>query len=517
MSHLAVENISKTYGMIKANRSICFSVEKGEVLAILGENGAGKTTLMRMIYGLEKPDAGKILVNDQLANIQSPTDAIRLGIGMVHQHFMLVNNFTVAENLILGMREMTGPVLNMREMNQKVDAFFKQYKFDIDPKAIVGTLPVGLQQRVEIMKALFKGAEILVLDEPTAVLTPMEIKELMGIINQLRASGKSILFISHKLDEVMEVSQKVLVLRQGQVIGEVETAKTTKNELIKMMIGRELAVLRKDALDDSLTQKPVLSVKDLCVKGKNGRSLKKVSLDVWNHEVLAVAGVDGNGQVELVEAITGLKKVESGSISLNGQDITNLSVRAIRNHGLSHIPEDRRARGLVLSFSLIDNYILINHDRPPYAKGIFLRRKAAVEHAETLNKEYGVYCSGVSALASTLSGGNQQKVIVAREIDAQPDVLVAVKPTRGVDVGAIEHIHSCILKERDKNKAVLLVSSELDEIMELADRIVVMCNDEITGCVWADETSEKELGELMTGVSRKFTALEPRRGTTCAS
>ncbi|MEL7608062.1 MAG: ABC transporter ATP-binding protein [Bacillota bacterium] len=506
-----VNGISKCYGNVKANQNISFRLNEGEVLAVLGENGAGKTTLMRIIYGLEAADEGFVAIDGKRVRIDSPKDSIRLGIGMVHQHFMLVENFTVAENMILGTRRKKSELLDMKNVNERVKALFDEYRLPLDPKRIVGSLPVGLQQRVEIMKALYKGARILVLDEPTAVLTPMEIKELFHIVKQLTEAGKSVVFISHKLDEVMEVSDRVLVLRQGKVMGEVKTADTTKNELIRMMIGRELKALCKQEPPKSLERRVALDVKNLCVKGSRGKSIRDITFQLWNNEILGVAGVDGNGQNELVEAITGLRKIQSGQILVNGVKTAGLSVRRIRNLGLAHIPEDRRARGLILSQDLVSNYLLENHARPPFSKARVLRKKAGIEYAERLNREYQVVADSVFDKAETLSGGNQQKVVVAREIEQQPDVLVAVKPTRGVDVGAIEYIHGCILKEREKGKAILLVSSELEEIMALSDRILVMYNGGITGCVWACDVTREDLGAMMTGVKRDFTAIEPWR------
>ena len=507
---LEVNGISKSYGNVKANQKISFQLNQGEVLAVLGENGAGKTILMRIIYGLEVADEGSISIDGKQVQINSPKDSIKLGIGMVHQHFMLAENLTVAENMILGTREKLTELINMKKVNEQIKEIFDEYNMPLDPKQIVGSLPVGLQQRVEIMKALYKGAQILVLDEPTAVLTPMEIRELFQIIKELTKNGKSVIFISHKLDEVMEVSDRILVLRQGKVVGEVKTKDTTKTELIKMMIGRELRALNKGLEFGSLNRKVLLSVDKLCVKGSGGKCIRDVSFQLWNYEILGIAGVDGNGQTELVEAITGLRKVESGDIFINNQKSTNFSVRKIRKMGIAHIPEDRRARGLILTQDLVNNYILENHDSFPFSKGKVLRKKAAIEYAQRLNQDYQVIADSVFVKAETLSGGNQQKVVVAREIEQQPDILIAVKPTRGVDVGAIEYIHSCILNERSKGKGILLVSSELDEIMALSDRILVMYNGEITGCVWADEVTEEDLGAMMTGVKKDFSAIRPK-------
>ena len=509
---LEIKNVSKRFGMVQANKDISFHLEDGEVLAILGENGAGKTTMMRIIYGLETMDSGSIEVDGQPVTITSPKEAIHLGIGMVHQHFMLVNHFTVTQNMVLGLREKATELFNAEEQNARIRQVFDDYGFSMDPDVLVGDLPIGLQQRVEIMKALFKGAQTLVLDEPTAVLTPMEIQELFQTIRKLTAQGKSVIFISHKLDEVMEISDRVLVLRQGQVVGERRTAETTKEELIRMMIGRALCPAVKDQPDEALKRYPVLKLEDLCVRGEHGKQLRDVSFQVYNHEVLGIAGVDGNGQNELVEAITGLRKVQSGHVYLNGEEITNQSPRQVREHKLSHIPEDRHARGLILSMDLVGNSIMVNHGRPPFSRRGFLNQKQASAFARELIQDYQISTPNERAKAASLSGGNQQKVVVAREISLNPELLVAVKPTRGVDIGATEYIHQCILKEREKGKGVLLVSAELDEIMALSDRIVVMFNGEMTGCVYANQVTQDDLGAMMTGVSRDFSALSPVGG-----
>ena len=509
---LEIKNISKRFGMVQANRDISFRLEDGEVLAILGENGAGKTTMMRIIYGLETMDSGSIEVNGTPVVIESPKDAIRLGIGMVHQHFMLVNHFTVTQNMVLGLREHFTQRLDLKEQNRRIKEVFDEYGFAMKPDTKVGQLPIGLQQRVEIMKALFKGAQTLVLDEPTAVLTPMEIQELFQVIRKLTAQGKSVIFISHKLDEVMEISDKVLVLRQGQVVGERITRQTSKEELIRMMIGRELSPMSKDQPSPDEKRYPVLKVENLHVRGEQGKRLRDISFSVYNHEVLGIAGVDGNGQSELVEALTGLHRVESGHVYLNGADVTNLSPHQVREHKLSHIPEDRHARGLILSMDLVGNSILVNHDKAPFSSHGFLRKKEATQFAKGLIRDYQVSTASERTLASALSGGNQQKVVVARELSLNPDLLVAVKPTRGVDIGATEYIHQCILNERNKGKGVLLVSAELDEIMSLSDRIIVMFNGEITGCVYADQVNRDQLGAMMTGVLRDFSASTPTWG-----
>jgi ABC-type uncharacterized transport system ATPase subunit len=511
MKTLQVREFTKTFGSLTANDHISFDLEASEVLAILGENGAGKTTLMRGIYGMDLPDSGEMIVKGKPVCFASPKDAIRHGIGMVHQHFMLINNFTVTENLVLGMQEYTGQILNRRELNKKINEFFEKYHFDVPADAKVKDLPVGLQQRVEIMKALFRGAEILVLDEPTAVLTPQETAELFVIIRKLQAEGKSIIFISHKLEEVKQISQRIMVLRLGKVSGIIDTDHSDPCLMARMMIGRELVALKKEPIcqDDSLCER--LHVEHLSVTDEKKRVIKDVSFTIHAGEILGVAGVDGNGQKELAEVITGLRKADCGEIRLQGRDIKGKSVRMIRNCKLAHIPEDRRAKGLILGFTLVENSILAEHDKRPYAKGIFLNKKTAVAFTQDCIRKYNIKTSSEKALAGSLSGGNQQKVIIAREIASNPIVLVASKPTRGLDVGAVEYIHSCLLEERKKGTGILLISSELEEIMTLSDRIMVMHGGEITGIVYPDEITTEELGLMMAGQKRENWALGPRK------
>ena len=512
MHKLEVRGFTKRFGTLVANDNISFTLDSGEVLAILGENGAGKTTLMRGIYGLDVPEQGELYINGEKVSIATPKDAIRLGIGMVHQHFMLMNQFTVTENLILGMHEVTGAVLDRKSLNEKVRDFFAAYHFDVPADALVGDLPVGLQQRVEIMKVLFRGADILVLDEPTAVLTPQEIQELFLIIRQLQAEGKSILFISHKLDEVKEISQRVMVLRLGKVTGIVDTKDAQPNQMAKMMIGRELSVLQKEPLSAGLKRTRVLQVEKCTVKTEKKVAVKGISFEVFSNEILGIAGVDGNGQKELAEAITGLRPTESGSIRLKGAELTGKTVREIRDSGLAHIPEDRRKRGLILPFTLVENSILVNHDKPPFSKHKILNRKAAVEFTRKNIADYRIKVQSERDTAASLSGGNQQKVIIARELAEAPELLVAVKPTRGLDVGAVEYIHSCLLAHRNQGKAVLLISSELEELMTLSDRILVMHGGEITGIVYPDEVNAEQLGLMMAGKKTEQWATAPREG-----
>lgn len=509
---LEVKGFTKRFGNLVANDDVSFTLDSGEVLAILGENGAGKTTLMRGIYGMDVPDQGEVWIDGVQQKISSPKDAIALGIGMVHQHFMLMNQFTVAENLVLGMKEVTGQLLDRGKLNRQINDFFAQYHFDVPADALVKDLPVGLQQRVEIMKVLFRGAEILVLDEPTAVLTPQEIHELFAIIRQLQANGKSILFISHKLDEVKEISQRVMVLRLGRVTGIVDTKDAQPSEMARMMIGRELTVLKKDPLPADQTRSRILHVENCTVKTDKKLALKGVSFDVFSNEILGVAGVDGNGQKELAEAIAGLCRTASGSIQVNGKELTGKSVREIRNSGVAHIPEDRRKRGLILPFTLVENSILVEHDIPPFSRHTILNRKAATDFTRKNIEAYRIKVQSERDTAASLSGGNQQKVIIARELATNPELLIAVKPTRGLDVGAVEYIHSCLLAHRDRGKAVLLICSELEELMTLSDRIMVMHGGEITGIVYPDEVDAQQLGLMMAGQKTEHWAQVPREG-----
>ena len=512
MYALEIKGFTKTFGTLVANDNISLTLEKGEVLAILGENGAGKTTLMRGIYGMEVPDSGEMVLSGKRVFIRSPKDAIRHGIGMVHQHFMLINNFTVAENLVLGMTEYTGRLLDRKAINRKINEFFEQYHFDVPADAKVKDLPVGLQQRVEIMKVLFRGAQILVLDEPTAVLTPQETQELFHIIRRLQSEGKSIIFISHKLDEVKAISQRILVLRLGRVSGVVNTSEADENRMARMMIGRELHTEEKPHQSADLIRRRVLKVENLIIKNEKTIAVKGIDFTIFSNEILGVAGVDGNGQKELAEGIAGLCRVESGSILLNGRQIAGKSVKEIRRSKVAHIPEDRRATGLVLGFSISENCILSQHDRPPFAKGMLINKKAMRRFARQCIEDYRIMATSESETAVCLSGGNQQKVIVARELAGDPELLIAMKPTRGLDVGAVEYIHSCLLEQRNKGAAVLLISSELEELMQLSDRIMVMHNGEITGIVYPEQVTAEEIGLMMAGQKRPEPALVPKQG-----
>ena len=497
-------HITKEFPGIKANDDITLQLRKGEVHALLGENGAGKSTLMSVLFGLYQPEAGKILKNGKEVAVRNPNDANALGIGMVHQHFKLVECFSVLDNIILGVEPNKLGFLQKAEARKKVMALSEKYGLRVDPDALISDISVGMQQRVEILKMLYRDNEILIFDEPTAVLTPQEIEELMQIMKNLAAEGKSILFISHKLNEIMEVSDRVTVLRKGKCIGTVETANTTAEELSAMMVGRNVSFhVEKGPL------KPggeVLSVEHLTVASKvhKNNAVKDVSFRVRAGEIVCIAGIDGNGQTELVYGLTGLEPLSGGKITMCGQDITNLSIRKKSLLGMSHIPEDRHKHGLVLDYSLEDNLVLQRYFEPEFTtKAGFLRRDNIRKYATRLIEEYDVRSGqGPITQARSMSGGNQQKAIVAREIDKNPELLVAVQPTRGLDVGAIEFIHKQLVAQRDAGRAVLLVSLELDEVMDVPDRILVMYEGEIVGELDPKTTTQEELGLYMAGAKR---------------
>lgn len=491
-------NITKVFPGVKANDDVSFDLRKGEIHVLLGENGAGKTTLMNILYGLYQPDGGYIKVNGEKVDIKSPSNAIALGIGMVHQHFMLVNNFSVTENIVLGSEPKKGLKVDMKKAEQEVENISKQYGLKIDPKSIIQDISVGQQQRVEILKALFRGAQILILDEPTAVLTPQEIEELGVILKNLVKQGKSIILITHKLKEVMSMSDRVTIVRRGKYINTINTSETNIESLAEMMVGRKvnLSVNKKPAK----LGKVALQVENLqALDHRKLPALKGVSFEVREGEILGLAGVDGNGQTELIEAITGLIKPTDGKVTINGKDITGKSPRAVIEAGISHIPEDRHKRGLVLKYSLAENAILGNHYKQPFAKGIMMNYAKVKDYAREIIKEFDVRTPSEDVLAAKLSGGNQQKMVVAREISKDPELIIAAQPTRGLDVGAIEYIHNRLIEERDKGRAILLVSLELDEVMALSDRIAVVYDGEIVGIIDGKDATEKKLGILMAG------------------
>ncbi len=497
-------NITKKFPGIIANDNITLQLKKGEIHALLGENGAGKSTLMSVLFGLYQPEEGVIKKDGKVVEIKDPNDANALGIGMVHQHFKLVECFTVLDNIILGVEPVKAGLLQKAEARQKVLALSEKYGLNIDPDALIEDITVGMQQRTEILKMLYRDNEILIFDEPTAVLTPQEIKELMQIMKNLSAEGKSILFISHKLQEIMEVADRCTVLRKGKYIGTVETANTTMQELSAMMVGRNVNfhVEKQEAHPGNV----ILNIENMTVASKMHKknAVNNVSLKVRAGEIVCIAGIDGNGQTEFVYGLTGLEPLVSGKIELDGKDITNLSIRKRSVMGMSHIPEDRHKHGLVLDYSLEDNLVLQRYFEPEFTnKAGFLRRDNIRSYAERLIGQYDVRSGqGAVTIARSMSGGNQQKAIIAREIDKNPELLVAVQPTRGLDVGAIEYIHKQLVAQRDAGKAVLLVSLELDEVMDVPDRILVMYEGEIVGEFDPKKTTEEELGLYMAGARR---------------
>ena len=493
-------NIRKEFPGIVANDNVTLQLRKGEVHALLGENGAGKSTLMGMLFGMYQPDRGTIKINGKEVKITNPNKANDLGIGMVHQHFKLVENFTVTENIILGCEPKKGLVVDIKSAAKKIEELSKSYGLNVDPYAKIEDISVGMQQRVEILKMLYKNADILILDEPTAVLTPQEIDDLIKIIKGLTKEGKSIILITHKLKEIKEVSDRCTVIRKGKYIGTVDTKDTTEAQMAKMMVGRDVSfkVEKKEAkLKDE-----VLRVENISVKNnKKVLGLKNFSLSIKGGEILGVAGVEGNGQIELVEAITGLRKIESGSVIYKGENITNEKTRKRIDKGIAHIPEDRHKRGLVLDYTLEENMIIEVYNKEPFSKRGILNKSAIRKYAEKILGEFDVRSGeGAISKARTLSGGNQQKAIIGREIELNPDLLIAVQPTRGLDVGSIEYIHKRLVEQRDKGKAVLLVSLELDEVLNLSDRIAVVNSGELIGIVNTKETDENEIGLMMAGV-----------------
>jgi simple sugar transport system ATP-binding protein len=495
---LELRGITKRFGSLTANDSINLAVGDGEIHAILGENGAGKSTLMNIVYGLLAPDEGTISVDGKVVTIDSPLDALAAGIGMVHQHFMLIPVFTVAENIVLGHEKTKGPgLLDLEAARKEILRVSAEFNFDIDPDALVENLPVGLQQRVEIIRALIYDAKVLILDEPTAVLTPQETDELLRNMKKLKATGTSIVFITHKLREVKEAADKITIIRRGKVVG---TASPTasQEELASLMVGRPVSL----DVDKNPPQlgKVMLDVKNLSISDHTGRALvKDVSFELRTGEILAVAGVQGNGQSELAEAIVGLQEHVRGSISLDGVDITKSSVREALHSGIAFVPESREEDGLIGSFSIEENLILDLHDLPPYAKGPVISKSVVSEEAKKRVAEFDIRTQSAKDSASSLSGGNKQKVVLARELSRPVKLVVASQPTRGLDVGSIEFVHERIIAERDGGRAVLLFSTELDEVSALADRIAVMYRGEFIAIVPAT-TSREDLGLLMAGV-----------------
>jgi len=493
-------NIRKEFPGILANDDVTITLNPGEVLALLGENGAGKSTLMSVLFGLYQPEAGTIRVRGKDVRISNPNVAGDLGIGMVHQHFKLVHNFTVTENIVLGREPSRGGVLTLAQASKRIRDLSKQYGLDVDPDAKIEDISVGMQQRVEILKMLYRNSEILIFDEPTAVLTPQEILDLIRIMRNLLAEGKSIILITHKLKEIKAIADRCTVIRRGKVIGTVAVKDTSEAQMAEMMVGRQVSFHVDKGPWNPGAQ--VLKVQGLSVRNSRKLpALKNFDLEVRAGEIVGVAGVEGNGQTELVEALTGLRAAEAGTILVNGQDLTTASVRQRIEAKIAHIPEDRQKRGLVLDYTLAENFVLQNHGSEPYSRNGFLQKEAIQAQAGRLIEAFDVRSGeGAKSKARGLSGGNQQKAIVGREIDSNPDLLIAVQPTRGLDVGSIEYIHKRLVEQRDAGKAVLLVSLELDEILDLSDRIAVVCRGELVGVVDATDTNENQIGLMMAGV-----------------
>lgn len=503
---LELRGITKQFPGVLANDHVDLTLNQGEILALLGENGAGKTTLMNILYGLYRPDEGEIFIRGKKTEIQNPHDAIRMGIGMVHQHFMLVPVFTVTENVMLGVEStVAGVFLDRQAAAERVQEITERFHLSVDPAAHVEDLSVGVQQRVEIIKVLYRQAEILIFDEPTAVLTPQEVEEFYKVVHSLVEQGKSIIFITHKLKEVMAIADRIMILRGGRVVGATSPAEADEASLANMMVGREVSL--KVDKEPAKTGEVTLDVAGLHVlDDRHLEAVKGVSFQVRAGEVLGVAGVQGNGQKELVEALTGLRKIEAGNVSLLGHDTTKASPRTIRETGSAHVPEDRQLDGLVLTFSVADNLVLNTYYEPPFTKGMNLVQKEIEQAAVERVGQYDIRTPGISIPVANLSGGNQQKVIVARELSRPIKLLIASQPTRGLDVGSIEYIHGQIIRKRNEGCAVLLVSPELDEVMNLADRIAVMFAGQILAILPAEQATREQLGLLMAGITETESA-----------
>ncbi len=496
---LELRGIYKAFPGVLANDDVSLTAHSGQVLALIGENGAGKSTLMNILSGIYRPDSGEIILDGVVQKFHDPGDAIKAGIGMVHQHFMLVPVFTVAENVVLGIEPtILGNILNVKQANKEVEEISQRYGLAVDPKAKIEDLPVGIQQRVEIIKVLLRGAKILVFDEPTAVLTPQEVIEFFGIVEELKSRGATIIFITHKLKEALAIADNITVLRGGKVVGHADPKTATQEELATMMVGRDI-----DLTVDKTPAKPgapVLTMESVTMTDDLGRALlDDINLEVRAGEIVGVAGIQGNGQTELIEAITGLLPLAKGVIKLNDLDITSAKPRQIHKDGVAHVPEDRNNMGMIGSFTVAENLILDSYYSEPYSKGIRLQRSAIAETARTLVKDYDVRPPHIENLGSTLSGGNAQKMIVAREFSRDVPLVLCAQPTRGIDVGSIEYIHEQIVKKRDEGIAILVVSTELDEIFALSDRIVVMYGGKIVASLVASETNPAEVGLFMAG------------------
>ena len=495
---LELRNITKTFGSVVANNDVSFGVQKGTIHAIVGENGAGKSTIMKIAYGFYRADSGEIFLDGKPVEIRNPHDAIALGIGMVHQHFMLVDTMTVAENIILGAETGSAASLDMEKAERDIRALSDELRLDINPRALIEDLSVGQQQRVELLKALYRNADLLILDEPTAVLTPQEVNEFFAILKRMKEQGKTIIIITHKLDEVLAISDDVTVMRDGKSVGNVRTADTSAADLARMIVGRD--VLLRVEKTDAKPAGTVLEVNDLSVHGRHGLAVNGVSFAVAAGEIVGVAGIEGNGQTELIEALAGLAAATGGRVAFEGRDVTNLDARRLKELGIAHIPEDRHKRGLLLNSSLTENSILGVHYRPPVAAGSGFINSAAVEQrVKGIIKDFDVRPPVAELPAKSLSGGNQQKLIIGREFELDPKLLLVSQPTRGVDIGAIEFIHRAIIELRDKGRAILLVSAELEEVTALADRLLIIREGRIVGEVDPKTTSVEEIGLMMTG------------------
>ena len=501
---LELKNINKSFGHVHANKNINLTINKGTIHGIIGENGAGKSTLMSIVYGLYQADSGKILVNEKEIKLRSPRDSIENGIGMVHQHFMLVENFTVLENIILGFEGELIFGKNLDKAKSDLKKLCESYKLNIDLDSVISDLSVGIRQRIEILKSLYRGAEVFILDEPTGVLTPQEVDELFKILRSLKEEGKTIVLITHKLNEIMDLTSEVSVMRQGEVVGHTNTSNTDKEKLAEMMVGR--SVLLRINKSEAKKGDVVFSVRDLVVKDDlDVTRVKKISLDIHAGEILGLAGVTGNGQTELLEALSGIRKVESGEIYLFDEKISDqdnyLNPRDLKEKGLAHIPEDRQRMGLVTEFKAHENLIFGYHHQEPYSKSSILQEKEIMSFSKKVMEEYDVRPTSPNLITSNFSGGNQQKIILSRELNENPKVLLIGQPTRGVDIGAIEFIHQRLIDMRDKGAAILLVSVELEEVLSLSDRIVVMFDGNIVGEKINKDVTDRDLGLLMAGVA----------------
>jgi simple sugar transport system ATP-binding protein len=495
---LELRNITKTFGNVVANDDVSLTVHKGTIHAIVGENGAGKSTIMRIAYGFYNADSGEILINGEPVAIKNPHDAIAHRIGMVHQHFMLVDTMTVAENIILGAETGSAINLDLDQASKEITNLSNELHLGVDPNAYIEDLSVGQQQRVELLKALYRNAELLILDEPTAVLSPQEVQELFGILRRMKDQGKTVIIITHKLDEVLAISDEVTVMRDGKAVGNVKTSETTAKDLARMIVGRDV-LLRVEKTDASPTA-GVLDVENLNVTGTHGHALKGVSFSVRAGEIVGIAGIEGNGQTELIEALSGLINISSGAVRFEGRDVTNKSPRELKELGIAHIPEDRHKRGLLLNSSLAENSILGVHYRPPVAAGSgFMNSWAIDKRVDEIIDRFDVRPPDRSLSAKSLSGGNQQKLIIGREFELNPKLLLVSQPTRGVDIGAIEFIHQKLIELRDAGSAVLLVSAELEEVTALADRLLVIREGQIVSEVDPTAASVEEIGLMMTG------------------